>query len=1020
MLQLSRRQFFRATGSAIAGSSLVALGFSPTVAMAEVRQYKLERAVVTRNNCPYCSVGCGLLMYSWGDGAKNAEKDIFHIEGDPDHPVSRGSLCPKGAGLVDFIHSKQRLKYPEVREPGSNEWKRISWHEALTRIARLMKDERDANFVSQNDKGVTVNRWLSLGFLAASATSNEGGIITQKVVRSLGILALDAQARVCHAPSVAALGASFGRGAMTNTWVDMKNADFVFVMGGNPAEAHPVGFRWAVEAKKRGARMVVVDPRLNRTAALADKYIPIRVGTDIAFLGGVINWLLQNDKVQWEYVKAYTNASLIVREDFDFNEGVFSGYNADAGVYDRESWEYERGADGFALTDPTLAHPRCVFQLLKKHYARYTPEMVERITGVSSKDLVYVSEQLGATCVPDKAATLLYALGWAQHTVGTQNIRTMAIIQLLLGNIGMVGGGINALRGHSNIQGLSDLGLLSQSLPGYMNLPSEKQVDYATYINQITPKAAQPGQLNYWGNTPKFFVSLMKWFYGDKATAENNWAFDWLPKWDRMYDVLQMGELMREGKMHGFICQGFNPLAAIPDANRMRESLAKLKFLVVIDPLVTETSEFWKSFGDHNKADTAAIQTEVFRLPSTCFAEENGSIVNSARWLQWHWKGANPPGEAKSDQEIMAELFMMLRGLYAKEGGAFPDPILGLDWPYANPFAPTSEELAKEYNGKALTDVSDLKDPAKVIRKKGEQLAGFAELRDDGSTACACWIFSGSWTQAGNQMARSDNTDTGFGNTPGWAWAWPANRRILYNRAGLDPMGKPWDPARALLHWDGAKWTGGDVPDYAVDSPPGSGMNPFIMNYEGVGRLFAARACVDGPFPEHYEPMESPLKVNPLHPNEKRAFNSPAVRMFAYDRARLGSSDQFPYVATTYRITEHFMYWTKHAKLNAIIQPEQFVEMHEKLAAQKGIRHGDTVKVSSNRGYIEAKAVVTKRIKPLNIEGKETYQIGIPVHWGFIGDTKAGYLTNTLSPFVGDCNTQTPEYKAFLVNVEKV
>ncbi len=1016
MVTLSRRQFLKITGSTLAGSSLVALGFSPEVALAEVRQYKLEHSVLTRNNCPYCSVGCGVLMYSLGDGAKNAERDIFHIEGDPDHPVSRGSLCPKGAGLIDFIHSKDRLRYPEVRESGTNEWKRISWGEATDRIAKLMKADRDANFVRTNTDGVAVNRWTSTGLLAASASSNETGILTQKVVRALGLATIDAQARVCHGPSVNALASSFGRGAMTNSWVDIKNADFILVMGGNPAEAHPVGFKWAIEAKKRGARMVVIDPRFNRTASVADKYVPIRVGTDIAFLGGVIHWLISNDKIQHEYVKAYTNATFIVSQGFDFHDGLFSGYDEKIHKYDNTSWEYERGAEGFAKTDPTLQNPRCVFQQLKLHYARYTPEMVSDITGMSQKDFLAVCEMLGEMSAPDKVGTVLYALGWTQHTVGTQNIRTMAVIQLLLGNIGMVGGGVNALRGHSNIQGLSDLGLLSTSLPGYMPLPNEKQIDLKTYLDQVTPKAAQSGQMNYWGNTPKFFVSLMKWFWGDKATKENDWGYEWLPKWDRMYDTLQMMELMREGKMGGFICQGFNAMAAFPDKNKNVAALAKLKYLVVIDPLSGETAEFWKNRGEDNDVDPATIQTTVFRLPSTCFAEEDGAIVNSSRWLQWHWAGARPPGEAHSDQQIIAELFLKVRELYQKEGGAYADPILNLAWPYAQPHEPTAAELAREYNGRALADVHDLKDATKVVRKKGEQLSGFSELRDDGTTMCACWIFAGSWTEAGNQMARRDNTDSGFGNTPGWAWAWPANRRILYNRASADPSGKAWDAKRTLLRWDGVKWGGADVPDFALDAAPGSGMNPFIMNYEGVGRLFAARQLVDGPFPEHYEPMETPISTNPLHPN---VINSPAVRMFDYDRARLGTSADFPYVGTTYRLTEHFMFWTKHSLLNAIAQPEQFIEMSEALAEEKGIKLGDMVKVSSKRGHIKARAVVTKRIKPLTSAGHKIHQIGIPLHWGHVGATKPGFLANNLPVVVGDCNTQTPEYKAFLVNIEK-
>ncbi len=1016
-MQVTRRQFFKVSAAGLSASSLVALGFSPATALAEVRQYKLTRAKEIRNTCTYCSVGCGLLMYSLGDGAKNAKQEIIHIEGDPDHPVSRGSLCPKGAGLLDFIHSPNRLKYPEVREAGSKEWKRISWHEAVERIAKHMKADRDANFVAKNADGVTVNRWLSTAMLTASASSNETGILTQKFMRSLGIVGTDAQARVCHGPTVAALAATFGRGAMTNTWVDIKNADFILIMGGNPAEAHPVGFKWAIEAKKKGAKLIVVDPRFNRSAAVADEFVPIRAGSDIAFLGGIINWLVSNDKIQWDYVKSFTNASFIVNEGFTFDEGLFSGYDEAKGKYDRGSWSYELDAKGQAKTDPTLQHPRCVWNLMKAHYARYTPEVVSDLTGSPKEGFLSVCKHLGETCVPTKVGTILYALGWTQHTVGAQNIRTMAMIQLLLGNIGMPGGGVNALRGHSNIQGLSDLGLLSTSLPGYLTLPSEKaHPTFADYLEKTTPKALQPGQLNYWGNTPKFFVSLMKWFWGDKATKENNWGYDWLPKWDKMYDVLQVMDLMHQGKVNGFIVQGFNPLTSFPDAKKTAADFAKLKYMVIIDPIATETSTFWQNQGELNDVDPASIQTEVFRLPSTCFAEEDGAIVNSSRWLQWHWKGADAPGEAKTDQEIIAELFMALKKLYQEQGGVVPEPILNLSWPYKNPYDPTPEELAKELNGRALADIPDPKNPGQFLVKKGEQIPGFAVLQDDGSTMSACWIFAGCWTQAGNQMARRDNTDTGLGNTPGWAWAWPANRRIIYNRASCDAAGKPWDPKRKLIAWNGEKWAGADVPDFKVDAAPDSGMNPFIMNPEGVGRLFATDKLVDGPFPEHYEPMESPLGTNPLHP---KVVTSPAVRIFKADKERLGTHKEFPYVGTTYRLTEHFQFWTKSVRLSAIAQPEQFVEVGEALAAEKGIKAGDWVKVSSKRGYIKAKAVVTKRIKALTVNKQTVHQVGIPLHWGWETVAKKGFLSNTLPPAVGDCNTQTPEYKAFLVNIEK-
>lgn len=803
---------------------------------------------------------------------------------------------------------------------------------------------------------------------------------------------------------------------MTNHWVDIRNANLVVVMGGNAAEAHPVGFRWAMEAKiHNNAKLIVIDPRFTRTASVADFYTPIRSGTDITFLSGVLRYLLEKGKIQHKYVSAYTNASLIVREDFSFDDGLFSGYDPETRSYDKTSWHYELDEQGFARRDPTLAHPRCVYNLLSHHVSRYTAEVVENICGTPQKDFLHVCELLAETSAPDRTASFLYALGWTQHSVGAQNIRTMAMIQLLLGNMGMAGGGINALRGHSNIQGLTDLGLLSQSLPGYMTLPSEKQADLEHYLAANTPKALLPGQVNYWSNYPKFFISMMKAFYGDHARPENSWGFDWLPKWDKGYDVLQYFDMMHRGEVNGYLCQGFNPLASFPHKQKVAESLAKLKFLVTIDPLTTETASFWENHGEFNRADPSQIGTEVFRLPSTCFAEENGSIVNSARWLQWHWKGADGPGEARNDGEILAGIYLRLRELYAREGGALPEAVLNMSWDYQTPDAPASEEVARESNGRALHDLRD--DQGEILVKKGQQLSSFAQLRSDGSTASGCWIFAGSWTPEGNQMARRDNSDpSGLGNTPAWSWAWPLNRRILYNRASADPQGHPWDPKRQLLHWDGAKWAGQDIPDYG-NAPPGSDAGPFIMQPEGMGRLFALDKMAEGPFPEHYEPFETPIGTNPLHPS---VISNPAARVFTDDLNNMGQAPQFPYVGTTYRLTEHFHYWTKHARLNAIAQPEQFIEIGEALADRLGIGHGDTVKVSSNRGYIKAKAVVTKRLQTLTVNGKPVDTIGIPIHWGFLGAAKKGFLANTLTPFVGDANTQTPEFKAFLVNVEKV
>jgi formate dehydrogenase major subunit len=803
---------------------------------------------------------------------------------------------------------------------------------------------------------------------------------------------------------------------MTNTWQDIKNANVVLVMGGNAAEAHPCGFKWVIEAKiENHAKLVVVDPRFTRTASVADVYAPIRPGTDIAFLSGVMLYLLEKNLIQHEYVRAYTNASLIVKDGFDFQDGLFSGYNEGAHSYDKTTWDYELDGQGYAKVDDTWQNPRCVINLLWKHVERYTPETVSRICGTPQDKFLEVCALIASTSAPDKALTSLFALGWTQHSVGSQNIRAMAMVQLLLGNIGVAGGGMNALRGHSNIQGLTDVGLLSVQMPGYMNLPKETEATYQQYMSTRQYKPLRPNEVSYWQNTPKFFVSFQKAVYGDAARADNDWAYDWLPKWDAGgYDIIRAFEMMHNGQMNGYICQGFNPLQAFPDKGKIRSSLAKLKYLVVMDPLDTETSRFWENFGPHNPSDPASIQTEVFQLPTTCFAEENGSLVNSARWLQWHWKAADPPGVAQSDIWIMSGLFHRIREMYRKEGGAFPDPILNLTWNYTNPVDPDPEELAKDMNGRAL---SDIKDPTGAVTlKAGQLLDGFAQLKDDGTTTSGCWIFTGCYTEKGNQMARRDATDPREqGIAPNWAWAWPANRRILYNRAGADLAGKAWNPQKPIVEWNGSKWAGIDVPDFVPTIAPSEGVGPFIMNAEGVGRLFARDQMAEGPFPEHYEPFESP-SPNILHPAVK---NNPAARVYADDRANFGTDDHFPYVGTTYRLTEHFHFWTKHALINAILQPEQFVEVGEALAKEKGITQGGWVRVTSKRGFIVCKAYVTKRIKPLQVNGKATHVVGVPLHWGFTGQARKGYAANTLTPSVGDANTQTPEFKAFLVNIER-
>jgi formate dehydrogenase-N alpha subunit len=805
---------------------------------------------------------------------------------------------------------------------------------------------------------------------------------------------------------------------MTNNWTDIRNADVVLIMGGNAAEAHPCGFKWVTEAKHHNkARLVVVDPRFTRSAAVSDFYCPIRPGTDTAYLLGVVNYLLSTEQFHTEYVRHYTNASFIVRGDYDFDEteGLFAGYNPDRRSYDRASWDYELGEDGFAQRDMSLQDPRCVFQLLKKHVERYTPEMVSRITGAPEDKFLKVCEYIGSTGNGERSMTIMYALGWTQHSHGSQNIRTAAMIQLLLGNQGVPGGGVNALRGHSNVQGLTDIGVLAHLTPGYLGMPRDSEPTLAAHLANRDFRPLLPDQTSFWQNYPKFYVSMLKSMWGTAATPDNEFGYAWLPKIDKVYDTLQIFELVHQGAVNGFVCQGFNPLLSVPNKAKMSAGLSKLKFLVSIDPLMTDTAKFWENHGDANPVDPAAIQTEVFVLPSTCFAEDEGSFTNSSRTINWRWQAAQAPGNARHDAQIMAELFGRIRALYEEEGGTAPEPVLNLDWSYADPMFPKPDELLREINGKAVRDIPDASDPLKLQYAAGQQIASFGHLRDDGSTMAACWIYTGCYTEAGNLTARRDNADpSGLGVHPNWGFAWPANRRILYNRASADPDGRPWSERKRYIEWDGARWTGPDVPDYGPTVSPDRAIGPFIMNPEGVSRLFARKLMAEGPFPEHYEPFESPV-ANALHPGHNA---NPVARVFQGDLEVFGTADEFPYVATTYRLVEHFHWWTKTVKLNAIVQPEFFVEISPQLAEEKGIQPGGWVRVFSNRGSVHGKAVVTKRIRPLTVDGRTVHVVGMPIHYGFVGETKTAVGVNALTPFVGDANTNTPEYKAFLVDIE--
>ena len=810
---------------------------------------------------------------------------------------------------------------------------------------------------------------------------------------------------------------------MTNHYCDLKNADVILIMGSNAAEHHPIAFKWILRAKEKGATIIHVDPRYTRTSARCDLHVPLRSGTDIAFLGGMISYIIENNKYFKDYVLNYTNASFIVGEDYYFKDGLFSGYDAKKRKYDKATWVLEKDGKGIPKRDMTLTHPRSVFQMMKKHYSRYTLDKVSSITGVSKENLLKVYEIYASTGVPDKAGTECYALGWTHHTTGSQNIRTMSIIQLLLGNMGIAGGGINALRGEPNVQGSTDHAILYNVLPGYLKMPSASLDTLEHYLKKYTPESKDPQSANYYSNYPKFFVSFLKSYWEDKATKENEFGYPWLPKMDdgKAYSTMHLFDRMYEGSIKGFFAIGADPAVSTPNSNKVRKALQNLDWLVGENIFNNETYEFWRGPG----VDPVKCKTECFLLPAAATMEKEGSQSNSGRWVQWKYKAAEAPGDALPVGEIEIKIMAAVKKLYEKEGGPNAEAIVNLKWDYLDGKGHFDVmKVAKRINGVFLEDtvIEDKAKKTKTEFKKGQLVPGFGNLQADGKTACGNWCISGSYTADGlNKMASRGKEDpTGLGLFPNWAYAWPVNRRIMYNRASCDVNGKPYNPKRNILEWKGDKWVG-DVPDgpWPPQADKAKGKYPFIMQKDGLGALFGP-GMAEGPFPEHYEPLEGPLAKNPLSSQRM----NPAAEIFKSDMDKVANaSEKFPYVCTTYSCTEHWCTGalTRWQAWLLEMQPELYVEIGEKLAKEKGIKNGQRIKVSSIRGEAPCIAMVTKRFKPFMVEGKEIHQVGMPFNYGWLFPKDSGSdSTNMLTPTVGDANTFCPEYKAFMVNMEKL
>ncbi len=1031
-MELSRRSFFK-RGLAFGASAAAAATASAETTHAET-PYKLRNVKEVTNICCYCSGGCGTICSS-RDG------ELINLEGDPDHPVNLGGLCPKGAamwGLRNVVTADRKTKlhpdrplYPMVRRPGKKEWERLSWDEAVNEIARHIKTTRDATFVEKED-GITVNRCDGISSFGAAQLNNEEGWLVQKFARSMGILSIDNQTRVCHSSTVAGLAPSFGRGSMTSHWCDFANSDVIMSIGSNNVENHPLSSRWVERAQDKGAKWIVVDPRYSRSAAQADIYARIRPGTDIAFYGGLIRYIIENKLYQKEYILHYTNAACILRPDFKFNEetGLFSGWDPETKRYDNETWGYDvdkkvgwdttPGSAFSWVNDPnvpkfktpdlkvlkrdmTLTAPNCVLNVMRRHYSRYTPEMVHRVTGMDMDVMKKVWDTFASTGRPDKAGSILYALGQTQHSYGSQNCRAMCVVQLLLGNIGIAGGGINALRGEPNVQGSTDVGASSHQAPGYLAWPTAKS--HPTLAKYLSTETYAAG---YYSNKPKFWVSALKEWFGDNAVFENDYCYDLLPKIAPKKDYGDFSTIMsfndmRDDKIKGYMCWGMNPAHSTPNAKHARHAMAKLDWLLVADWFQTETSLFWCA----PDMKPEEVQTEVYFLPAALIYEKIGSINNSGRWIQWREKAVEPPGECKSDFEMMMLIWEKLCELYRKEGGACPDQILKTNMNYRINGKADLRALSWSLNGYTVKD-------KKLI-------PGYAALKADGTTACGIWIFSGYYNNEAEKMdpmkqpctRRNKSDPSGLGLFPEWSFAWPANRRILYNRASADPEGRPWDPKRTLVEWKGDHWLQNDVGDFVTAKGPDD--KAFFMTWEQNARLFAY-GMADGPLPEHFEPHEAPVK-NLLN----GAGGNPCIRFADDPSVKRGSVKDFPFVVTTYSVVEHWQTGTQTRNipwLNELI-PCNFIELSEELAAEKGIKTGDMVHVWNNRGSVKVAAMVTKRMKPMEIDGKMTHVVGMPHHFSWATNMARGDNVNDLTPNVGDPNSYIPEYKAFLVNLEK-
>ncbi len=806
------------------------------------------------------------------------------------------------------------------------------------------------------------------------------------------------------------------------------------------AEAHPVGFRWVMKAKERGATIIHVDPRFSRTSAMADLWVPIRAGSDITFFGALIRHIIETNQYFREYVLHYTNASNIIKEDFRDTEqgaGMFSGWQEEGQSYDNATWQFEKGGDDPSgiLRDPTLEHPRCVFQTLRRHYERYTPEMVQEVCGIPPELFQKVADELTRNSGPERTTAQCYAVGYTHQSKGVQIIRSVAVMQLLLGNIGRPGGGIMALRGHASIQGSTDIPTLYDTLPGYLNMPyaAEDNINLAAFLKKYTQETG------LWHDTPKYVVSLLKAYYGKRATKENDWGYDWLPKLTKDHSHFEYVMRMCNHEVDGYLIMGQNPAVGSQNSRLQRQALARVKWLVVRDLVEIESASFWYAAPEIERGEmkTEDIATEVFLMPAASHIEKEGAFTNTQRLLQWREKAVSPPGDAKSEAWFIHQLAKRLIAKAHASDDPMDEPLRALDWwyPENEEGEPEAEAILAEINGWKTEPETELA-PGVVHSKDndghphhGKQLDDYLALKDDGSTACGCWIYTGCYgSDEVNKVHRREPHGL-YGH--GWGFAWPSDRRIIYNRASARPDGKPWSERKALIWWDEKKgeWTGHDVPDFPKTKSPDyvpphgakgleaiAGTEPFMLHSDGRAWLYVAAGLMDGPMPTHYEPMESPLK-NPLYARQ----TNPGINWFSRPDNKFSppGDPRFPHVLTTYRLTEHHTTGAMSRFLPHLneLMPALFVEMSVELAAEIGVLNGDDVVIATLRGAVQAKALVSRRMRPLMVDGnRRIHQIALPYHWGYAGPSKGG-IVNDLIAISGEPNVTIMETKALACTV---